>query len=247
MTFPIQNLTNNLERDLPGTAVDKVDVEQGHCLSVDYSVATDSIPGEDDQDEDLKSNSSVNQSDPSTEGLPPKSITLQRDIAEDTPIFGYAQLHYDEQNETIVPMLLMSSSNIAHGMEEPGNQQGRPARRMITPALFPPLYRAPTSPARSFTTVSTMTAQHDDMFHDLSSDDDQIDADCAFLDQMMLGREAHDYLLKDSKYAHHVRTVGCHDVFRKLPKSLFHRKRKGREDAIPKERDTLRTYTLLAA
>ena len=144
-------------------------------------------------------------------------------------------------------MLLVSSSNVTHGMETPGNRQRRPGHGM-TPLLFPPLYRARTSSARSFTTVSTLTAHQDDMFHDSSSEDDQVDAETAFLDQhMMLGREAHDYLLKDSKYAHHGRTVGCYHVVRKFPKSLFHRKRKGRGDTIPKERDSLRTYTLLAA
>ena len=247
MSFPIQSLTNSIDRDLPGT-VDKVHVEQGDCLSLDQSVAPHySITGEDDQGDDTKSNLSMNQGDPSTEGLPPKSITLQRDTAEDTPIFGYAQLHYDEQKESIVPMLLSSLSfNATHGTEDPENRQGRPSRGM-TPALFPPLYRAPTSPARSFTTVSTLTAPHDDMLQDSSMEDDQVDRESAFLDHMMLGREAHDYLLKDSKYAHHVRTVGCYQAFRKFPKSLFHRKRKSREDLIPKERDNLHTYRSLAA
>ncbi|KAI2490550.1 hypothetical protein MHU86_24028 [Fragilaria crotonensis] len=243
MRFPIQNLTNNDERDSAGTAANKVDVMQGDCLAIDHRVAPDSMPVEDSQGDATKSNSSVLQSNPSTEGLPPKSITLQKDSGEHAPIFGYAQLHYDEQNESIVPMLFMSSWNIAHGMEDPGNRRGRPGHGM-TPALFPPLYRARTLSARSFTTVSTLTAQQDDMFLDSSSEDDQ--GDCAFLNHVVLGREARDYLLKDSKYAHHVRTVGCYHVFRKFPKSLFHRRRKGRQDMIPKERDSSRAYTLLA-
>jgi hypothetical protein len=42
-------------------------------------------------------------------------------------------------------------------------------------------------------------------------------------------------------------TAGCSNAFSKFPKSLFHRKRRRREDVITKERERLYPYQSLAA
>ena len=230
MNFPIQNLTS-LERGLP-LSIDKVAVGL-----IVQNVATNVIVGEDEQGSTTPS--SVSRSDHVVQDLPPKSITLQKDTLERAPVFGYAQLHYDERQEIIVPML--SSS-----LGADGRVTQRRRGHGMTPALFPPLYPAPTSPARSFTTVSTLTAP--DGTHNYFSSDDDDDATTNSFDDMMLLRESHHYLLKDSTYAHHLRTGGCSAAFRKFPKSLFRHKRRRRENVIAKkDRDRLYTYRSLAA
>ena len=192
---------NKVEKDLQET-FEKVALEDHDVTQVAVEDARDDVQHVRDNHNESRSSN--------IERFPIKTISLQRE--DRGAIFGYVQLCYDQRQETIIPMLEVS-----------GQRRGKRISWM-TPDAFPPLSRATISPTHSLGTISTLTAPEGLLY---SSDEEE---DSNF-EPIVLGEDLQMYLLNESTYPHHTRTVGCSDVFRKLPK-MFRFKRTRREATI---------------
>jgi hypothetical protein len=213
MEFPIQDL--KIEKDLKMT-FEALALEDEKLVKGAYGTIIMLEESREALDE-IFSKSSVTQDS----SLPPRTIILQRarkrESHRDEPSIGYVQLCYDQRQETIIPMMEVS----ADGRSKSGRRT-----TWMTPAAFPPLSRAVSSPTHSSGTVSTLTAPEG--LH--MSDDEEEDSN---FDPIVVGEELHMYLLAESPYDHHTRTVGCSDTLQKFMKSkLLHLKRKHRHRDI---------------
>jgi hypothetical protein len=114
---------------------------------------------------------------------PPTAIFLPCDGIECSPMLSYVQLEFEQRQDMIVRLLTSV-----------GNRRSKHISWM-TPASFPPLSRATTSPARSTSTVSTLTAPEGHLY---SSDDE----DDSNFNSLVLGQDLHVGLLRDSTSSH---------------------------------------------
>lgn len=209
MEFPIQDakIQKDLKLTFEALALEDRQLVQG--ANGDPLVLEDSFSALDD----IFSKSSA-----SDDGsFPPRTIILERRgrrrrNKNDEPSIGYVQLCYDQRQETIVPMMEMSTD---------GHSKSGRRTAWMTPDEFPPLARATTSPTHSAGTFSTLTAPDG-----LLSDEEEEDSD---FNPVVLGEELHMYLLAESTHVHHTRTVGCSEALHKAMKyKLLRLKRKKR-------------------
>jgi hypothetical protein len=209
MEFPTQDL--NIEKDLKMT-FEALALEDDKLVKGANGIAIMLEDSREDLDEIFSKSSVTHDS-----SLPPKTIILQRarkrSSHRDEPTIGFVQLCYDQRQQTIIPMMEVNTD---------GRSKSGRRTTWMTPAAFPPLSRAVSSPAHSSGTISTLTAPEG--LH--MSDDEAEDSN---LDPIVLGEELNMYLLAESPYGHHARTVGCSDTLQKYMKSkIFHLKRKRR-------------------
>lgn len=203
LNFPSQDLTvkRALQATFEKSARVDHDLTQTTILSVN---ARDSENGDNSQDK--FDNETINGRG-AIGNYPPKSIMLRRDGGECAPILGYVQLGFEQRQDRIVPSFLTSGGDLRN-------------RRIsgTTPALFPHLTSATTSPARSTGTISTLTVPEGLLY---SSDED----DYSNVNPVVLGDDLRMCLLTDSMTSHKSRTTACAGVFHKLPKLLRPRRR----------------------
>jgi hypothetical protein len=224
MNFPCQNLT--VARGL-NAIFEKVALEDHDLVPTAMgNVTTDEALGTDDENARKKVDNETMNGCGVIGGYPPKTIILQRDGSECGPMFGYVQLGFEQRQDIAIPLL-------ASG----GDRRSKPVAWM-TPASFPPLSRATTSPDRSTGTISTLTTPEGLLY---SSDED----DESNFDPVVFGQDLHMYLLTDFTPSHQTQATGCSAAFHKLPKLLLPRRR-NRHERTKKETNRFCAYRSMA-
>jgi hypothetical protein len=224
MNFPCQNLTG--AKGLNAT-FEKVALEDPNLVPAAMgNVTTDEALGTDDENARNKVDNETMNGSGVIEGYPPTTIILQRDGSECAPMFGYVQLGFEQRQDIAIPLLAS------------GGDRRSKRNAWMTPASFPPLSRATTSPDRSTGTISTLTTPEGLLY---SSDED----DDSNFDPVVFGQDLHMYLLTDSMHSRQPQATRCSAAFNKLP-TLLRPRRRNRHQRTKKETNRFCAYRSMA-
>ena len=217
MNLPSQDLT--VKRDLKATfekaALDDHDLAPAAMVNVTVEDSENYAVGTDDEKARNKFHDETINGSGAIGAYPPRAIFLPRDGIECSPMPSNVQLGFEQRQDMIVRLLTSV-----------GDRRSKHISWM-TPASFPPLSRATTSPARSTGTVSTLTAPEGHLYSSDEEDDSNFSS-------LVLGQDLQMGLLTDSMKSHQPQTIGCSAALHKLPKLLGLTRRNRHERAKKK-------------